>query len=548
MLSRRNWLTKTAALATGVGLLKPASAGSVNNASMEENNSGIYNVKASGAKGDGKTLDTKAIQSAIDTCYKNNGGTVFFPPGIYIAGTLELKSNVTLYLSAQATLMGTTDGTKYVAAAEIPLTGDSTLIDGNVGFIYAVNAENIGIEGMGTIDGKGASFRSPSKGEPSPAGISGAQRPYHILLYKCTNVHIKDIFLKDSAYHSVRVIQSDYLKFSGLRINGRVIHNNDGFHFISCKYVHVHACDVRTQDDACALFGSCQYVTVSDSTFSTRWSVFRFGGGFVQHITITNCTIYETYGCPIKIYCSRGSRFEDITFSNLIMKDVTGPIHIGISEKKSSSVTGDHLPPGRLQRITFSNIQASIVAPRPLPDAAFQSAYRPGEMRSCIVLNAFDDNFMEDISFQDIQLSFPGGGTEAEASAEVPKIAGEYFEIGTPPAYALFARNVKGLSISNLRLKVATPDARPAMVLDQLENAVISLLTAGAQGSPSVLRLKNCTDVLIVSPRVLNPATVFAAIEGADTRNIKIEGGDLTKVKSRIQLQQVPPAEVKTTE
>ncbi|MBO9593332.1 MAG: right-handed parallel beta-helix repeat-containing protein [Niabella sp.] len=548
MLSRRNWLSKAAALAAGTGLLKSAAAGNANQASAAENNSGIYNVKTFGAKGDGKTLDTRAIQSAIDTCYKNNGGTVFFPPGTFIAGTLQLKSNVTLYLSAQTTLMGTTDGTQYFAAEEIPLKGDSTLIDGNVGFIYAVNAANIGIEGMGTIDGKGAGFRSPSKGEPSPAGISGAQRPYHILLYKCTNVHIKDIYLKNSAYHSVRVIQSDYLKFSGLRIKGRVIHNNDGFHFISCKYVHVHACDVRTQDDACALFGSCQYVTISDSTFSTRWSVFRFGGGFVQNITITNCTIYETYGCPIKIYCSRGSRFEDITFSNLIMKDVTGPIHIGISERKSSSVTGDNLPPGTLKRVTFSNIQATVVAPRPLPDSEFESAYRPGEMRSCIVLNAFEDNFMEDISFQDIQLIFPGAGTAAEASGEVPKIAGEYFEIGTPPAYALFARNVKGLSINNLRLKVATPDARPAIILDHLENAVISLLTAGVQGSLSVLRLRNCADVLITSPRVLNPCAVFAEIEGPGTRNIKIEGGDLTKIKSSILLRDVPPAAVKTTE
>ncbi|AHF15534.1 glycoside hydrolase family 28 protein [Niabella soli] len=536
MLSRRNWLTKAAALAAGTGLFKTASAGAAEPAPADpENAVGIYNVKAFGAKGDGKTLDTKAIQTAIDTCNRNKGGTVFFPPGIFVSGTLQLKSNVTLYLSAQATLLGTTDGKQYFAAAEIPLHGDSTLVDGNVGLLYAVNAENIGIEGMGTIDGNGAQFRSPSKGAPSPAGISGAQRPYHILFYKCTNVQVNDIFLKDSAYHSIRMIQSEYLKFSGLRIKGRVIHNNDGFHFISCRYVHVHACDVRTQDDACALFGSCQYVTVSDSTFSTRWSVFRFGGGFVQNVTITNCTIYETYGCPIKIYCSRGSRFEDLTFSNLIMKNVTGPIHIGISERKSSSVTGDNLPAGVLKRVAFNNIQATVVTPQPLPDSAFQSAYRSGELRSCIVLNAFDNNYMEDISFQDIHITFPGGGTAAEAVAEVPKVAGEYFEIGTPPAYALFARNVKGLSVNNLRLKLAAADARPAVMLDNVEHAVIALLsTQGRQGS-KVLRFRNSADVLVATPRVLDTVTAFAAVEGRNTRNIKVEGGDLSKAKSKLQ-------------
>lgn len=550
MLSRRNWLTKAAALAAGTGLFKTVSAGDADPAiAGAESATGVYNVKAFGAKGDGKTLDTKAIQAAINVCNKNKGGQVFFPPGIFVAGTLQLKSNVTLFLSAQTVLMGTTDGKQYFAASEIPLKGDSTLVDGNVGFLYAVNAENIGIEGMGTIDGKGASFRSPSKGKPSPAGISGAQRPYHILLYKCTNVQIKDVFLKDSAYHSVRVIQSDYLKFSGLRIKGRVIHNNDGFHFISCRYVHVHACDVRTQDDACALFGSCQYVTVSDSTFSTRWSVFRFGGGFVQNVTITNCTIYETYGCPIKIYCSRGSRFEDLTFSNLIMKNVTGPIHIGISERKSSSVTGDNLPPGTLRRIAFNNIQATVVTPQPLPDSEFQSAYRPAELRSCIVLNAFDDNYIEDVSFQDIHMVFPGGGTVAEAAAEVPKVAGEYFEIGTPPAYALFARNVKGLSVNNLRLKLATPDARPAVVLDNLENGAISLLSTQGQQGRSVLRLRNCADMLVTAPRVMDAVTVFAAVEGGSTRNIKIEGGDLSKVTAHLQQgSDVPAGAVKVKE
>ena len=120
------------------------------------------------------------------------------------------------------------------------------------------------------------------------------------------------------------------MKLEGIRIHNRVNGNNDGFHLISSQYVHISNSDVRCQDDACAMFGSCKFITVTNSTFSTRWSVFRFGGGEAENITVSNCLIYDTYGCPIKMRCGPRSRFENISFSNLIMKNVTGPISIGL--------------------------------------------------------------------------------------------------------------------------------------------------------------------------------------------------------------------------
>ena len=92
----------------------------------------IYNIRDFGAKGDGKTLDTAALQAAIDACHRDQGGTVLVPAGVFVIGTTELKSNVTLHLAAQGTLLGTTDAKQYFAADKIPLEGDSTLEDGNV--------------------------------------------------------------------------------------------------------------------------------------------------------------------------------------------------------------------------------------------------------------------------------------------------------------------------------------------------------------------------------------------------------------------------------
>lgn len=544
-LSRRKLLgyLTTASLATTGMLASPGkvlAGGYGFKAPAKDKSSGtrVYNIRDFGAVGDGKTLDTVALQKAIDACNKDQGGTVLVPAGVFVIGTVEIKSNVTLHISASGTLLGTADGKQYFADNTIPLQGDTTLGDGNVGLIFAVKAENIKIEGMGTIDGNGAQFRSPSKDVPPPAGIIGPHRPYHLLFYQCKNISVKNIFLKNSAFHSLRIVQCEYAKFDGLHIHSRVIHNNDGFHFISCKYVHVTNCDVQTQDDACALFGSCQFVTVSDCSFSTRWSVFRFGGGIAENITVSNCIIYETYGCPIKMRCGRGSRFENILFSNIIMKDVTGPISIGLSSQPDGR---RNLPdsPGIVRNISFNNIQATVVKPVPLPDAEFPSAYRPGELLSCIVLNAMDEVYLENISFNDVHVTYPGGGTaEQGALRDVPKVAREYFDLGTPPAYALYARNVRGLTLQHVRFEKVLGDARPAIVFDNVEDASVNGLSAqGQKEAESLMRFINSKEVLLSAVRILSESAVFLQVEGADSSNIKIDGGDLSKANTQLAFQ-----------
>lgn len=542
-LSRRKLLgyVATASLAT-TGLLassaKLLAGGHDFDSPVDDKNSGtrIYNVRDFGAKGDGKTLDTEALQKAIDACNKDEGGIVIIPAGVFVIGTVQMKSNVTLHIAAKGVLLGTDDGKQYYADDNIPLSGDTTLRDGNVGLIFAIKAENFSIEGAGTIDGNGARFRSPAKGLPSPAGITGSHRPYHLLFYQCKNIAVNDIFLKNSAFHSVRIVQCEYAKFEGLHIHSRVIHNNDGFHFISSKYVHVSKCDVQTQDDACALFGSCRFVTVSDCSFSTRWSVFRFGGGIAENITVSNCIIYETYGCPIKMRCAQGSRFENILFSNLIMKDVTGPISIGLSTGHDGSrKLSDE--PGIVRNIAFNNIRATVVKPVPLPDAEFESAYRPPEVFSCITLNALEGVFLENISFSDVHVTFPGGGTaEQGAVRDVPQVAKEYFEMGIPPSYALYARNVRGLTLQNVRLEKAAADARPAIIFDNVEDASVNGLSVkGDKKAESVVRFINSKFILLNAVRNLVASSVFMQVEGADSNDIAVFGSDISKASEPIK-------------
>jgi polygalacturonase len=535
-LSRRNWLGIVSTASVGASLLATNAQSAEPNPSPENNlGARVYNIRDFGAKGDGTTLDTAAVQAAIDACNKDHGGTVLVPAGVFVIGTIEIKSNVTLHIAAGGKLLGSPDGKQYYAADAIPLEGDSTLGDGHVGLIFAVKADNITIEGPGTIDGNGGQFRSPAPGTPPPSGRGGADRPYHLMFYQCTNLNVRNIYLVACAFHSLRIIQCTYANFDGIRIFNHVIHNNDGFHFISSQHVHISNCTVICQDDACALFGSCKFVTVTNCTFSTRWSVFRFGGGQAENIVVSNCLIYETYGCPIKIHCTPGSRFENMSFSNLVMKDVTGPIYIGAGagrRNSQSTDTPDIRPHGIVRNISFNNIRGNVVAEvKQYPDVPFTSGIHAGEERSCIVLTASGDGVIENVSFNDVHFTFEGGGTAEEgAIRNPPQVVGEYFSIGPHPAYAMYARNVRGLSLNNVRFEFAKPDARPAMIFDHVQDAAVNSLSAQCtKEAESALRFIESRDLLLTATRLLAPAAIFLQVEGVGSENIIVDGGDVTK-------------------
>jgi hypothetical protein len=514
--------------------------GSPRNKEKEDSLAGarIYNIRDHGAKGDGKTLNTKAIQMAIDKCFSDGGGTVLIPSGEFLSGTLELKSNVTLHLSAAAKLLGSPKREDYTAGKGVP-SGN-----GNIVFLYAVNANNVSIEGNGTIDGNGLAFYN-GKGDntgPGQHGIGGNfDRPHLGIFYQCTRLSMYDVFCTASAYHCFRILGCKQVHIDGVRIYNRVNRNNDGFHFNNSEYVHLVNSDVQCQDDACALFGSNKFVTITNCTFSTRWSVFRFGGGQSQNIAVSNCLIYDTYGCPIKISAGRAS-IENFTFSNIIMRNVTGPIGIGFSgTSENNNNNNQDAPKPFIRNIVFNAIRATVVAqPIDHPDIHFGVSVRPGETNSCITLNAMGDYYLENISFTDVHVRYAGGGTAAQAAKRtVPAIAAEYFGVwdaapGGPPAYGLYARNVKGLTLHNVRFEYDQADARPAVIFDNVQDASINGFSAKGSEGTELLRFINTKDVLLTAARVLTPAAIFLQVEGAASDGIVVNGGDLRKAKSAL--------------
>jgi polygalacturonase len=544
-LSRRQWLGRVsipAVTAVGASMIgmKAAAAPVENEDRKKMLGANSYNVRDFGAKGDGKTLDTTAVQAAINACARDNGGTVLIPAGDFLCGTIELKSNITLYLSAKGRLLGSPKREDYSAGKGVPPG------NGNIVFLFAVNAENISIEGKGTIDGNGAAFfngRGDNTG-PGQRGIGGNfDRPHLLIFYQCTNLFLRDAFFTASAYHCCRLLKCRQVHIDGIRIHNRVNKNNDGFHFNDCQYVHMLNCDVQCQDDACALFGSNKFVTITNCSFSTRWSIFRFGGGESQNIAVSNCLIYDTYGCPIKISAGRAS-IENFSFSNIIMKNVTGPIGIGFSGQSNNNSNTQNITRPYVRNIAFNGIRATVVEkPLPHPDIPFELNSKEGEKNSCITLNAMGEYYLENISFTDIQVKYAGGGTaEQAAKREVPQVAAEYFGVwdtapGGPPAYGLYARNVKGLTLQNVRFEYENADVRPAIIFDNVQDAAITGLSVQGSLQTEALRLINSKDVLFTAVRLLTAARTFLQVEGSASENITVDGGDLRKSGSPLAFE-----------
>jgi hypothetical protein len=537
-LSRRQWFERLTIPALAVagaalpGIPVQAAPAQAHHTTDNLLGAAVYNVRDFGAKGDGNTLDTAAIQAAIDACTRSQGGTVLIPAGDFICGTIELKPNVTLHLATKGRLLGSTRREDYTAGKGVP-SGN-----GNIVFIYAVNAENITIEGRGTIDGNGKAFYN-GKGDntgPGQNGVGGNfDRPHLIIFYQCNNFVVRDVFLTASAYHCFRILKCKQVQLHGIRIYNRVNKNNDGFHFNDSQYVHISDCDVICQDDACALFGSNQFVTVTNCSFSTRWSIFRFGGGEAQNIVISNCLIYETYGCPVKISSGR-ARIENISFSNIVMRNVTGPIGIGFTGRSNNNNNNANTTPSFVRNITFTGIRATIVEkPVPHPDIHWELKPFDGEVNSCITLNGVGNAFLENISFTDVHVVYAGGGTKEQAAKRVvPEVAAEYFGVwGTapfgPPAYGLYARNVKNLTLHNVRFDYEKPDARPAVIFDNVQDASVTGLTAKGSPETELIRIVNSKDVLIAASRLLTQAAVFLQVEGEGSEGITVNGGDIRK-------------------
>ena len=290
----------------------------------------VYDARDFGAKADGKTLCTGAIQRAIDQCSNDGGGTVYLAPGVFLSGTIYLKSDVILKLDAGCTFLGSKDLKDYPPT--VPAFRSYTDNYTDKSLIYAEKAERIAITGRGTIDGQGASFKGPYK-----------VRPYTMRFIECSNVIVENITLRDSPMWMQHYLACDDVRVRGVTVRSRVNNNNDGINIDSCHRVVISDCNISSGDDAIVPKSTsgriCRDVTVSNCVVSSRCNGLKMGtesnGGF-KNIVMTGCAIYDTRLAGVALEIVDGGTMDRVVVSNIAMDGIGAPIFLRLGNRARS--------------------------------------------------------------------------------------------------------------------------------------------------------------------------------------------------------------------
>lgn len=417
----------------------------------------IIDASQFGAVGDGTTLNTAAIQKAIDDCSTGGGGVVSFPKGSYLIGTIQIKSNVTLRLEEGAALLGSTDAADY--------RNLDPFIDGSgnpMGYalIVAVDADNVGIEGHGTVDGQSPALKK----KQTPYTM----RPFLLRLVRCKNVTVKDVHLINPGAWTLNFFQTKGAVIEGVTIRSRDLGmaNNDGIDLDSSENVRVRNCDIISGDDALVIKATSatqpsRDIEATNCQLSTRCNAIKFGtesiGGF-ENIKVSNCQITNTKLAGIALNAVDGADLRNVTISDITMDGVAAPISIRLGARLKAFRDGEQpkTAPGKLRDVTIKNVSAKNIR------------------MIGIVINGVPGHPVEALTLENIQMELPGGGTAEDAKiqlAEKEKAYPEYNMFGkTLPASGIYARHVRGITLQNVKTTLRHPDARPATVFVDVED------------------------------------------------------------------------------
>ena len=287
----------------------------------------VYDVCRFGALGDGKTDDAVAIQQAIDRCSSEGGGRVLLPANhTFLAGPIELKSNVELHLQATATLLANPDESIYHLSAFGDNKGEGMM------WIYAQHAQNISITGMGTISGNGVAFMGAELDdsyELKPV-TTFDPRPHVITLTDVRNVVVRDVTIRDGAYWTLHLVGCDGAVIDGINLlNNLKIRNGDGIDLDHSRNVRIANCHITSGDDCICLknrretaqYGSCHDIVVTNCVMTSRSCAIKIGSenmDSIYNVLFDNCII-KASNRGLGIQNRDEGTVTDVVFSNIML-------------------------------------------------------------------------------------------------------------------------------------------------------------------------------------------------------------------------------------
>ena len=429
----------------------------------------LFNVKSYGAVGDGAAMDTEAIQKTIDACHAEGGGVVRVPAGDFQIGTIWLRSNITLSLDYGANLLGSQNIADYkTEGLSKPREGGPHCL------IYAENARNIVIEGLGVIDGRGTPEHFP---RIRSGGRETSKRPRLIRMVNCDQLTFSGVTCRRPAFWGLHLIDCRNIHFNAVTIRFRNNgYNNDGLDLDGCENVLIENCDIDSGDDAICLKSSlhpCRNIVVRGCKVTSNTAPLKFGtssrGGFIN-VSVTNCYFYNSPMGAIKLQLVDGGRLENVDISRIVMEDVGNPIFIRLGNRgrtytkrtgprQNADARPEGAGVGTLKNVRIRDVVAEVTG---------DDKSRSGP----IMITGIPGHCVEDVVLENITISYPGGGNKDDARRAVPEDIARYpeqFFFGVLPAWGAYIRHARNVEFRNVILKTRSSDERKRIVLDDVE-------------------------------------------------------------------------------
>lgn len=473
-----------------------------------------YNIVDFGAVPDarpansgGKTINTAAIQSAIDAVHKKGKGRVIVPEGIFLSGSIILKSNVELHLEEKAILLGSTNPDHY------------SKLNRWTALILADGQSNISITGHGQIDGQGLRLALNFDtlfyaGKHDSAyykyvDASHFVRPQLIEFVRCKNIEVRNVTLLNAACWVQTYDQCTNIILDSVHVNSDAYWNNDGIDIQDCHNVRITNCMINSDDDGICLKSQsadhyCDSIYIANCTVRSSASAIKFGtvshGGF-KNVTIENIKIYDTFRSAVAIECVDGGILENILVNQVVAVNTGNALFIRLGDRNKMRSAG------ALKNVTIKNMKVEVPFGRP------DSAY---EIRGPVLPfshNTFPSSItgipgyrVENVTLENIEISYPGRGDSSLAKMLlsrldlVPEKAANYPEFsmfGELPAWGFYVRHMEGLTMKNIKLSIAAPDYRTALVFDDVQNLDIQSMSIQGDSKTVHIVLHNTENVEI---------------------------------------------------
>ena len=480
----------------------------------------VFAAREFGATGDGKKMDTAAIQKAIDAAATAGGGTVWFSTGTYLTGSVFLKSHVKLHLDQGALLLGSPQRSDYFKLNFL-------------GLIIADKQEDIGIEGTGVINGQGrllaVGYEMPVTHGRWP-NAREAERPVIINFRNCQNIAIRDVTLTNSACWMQLYRDCRNITVENITVRNMSALTNDGLDIDGCTHVVVRGCDIDSEDDGICLKSSdkvCEDIVVEKCRVRSTCNALKFGtASFVgfKNIICRDLIIYDTYISAIALELVDGGTMENVQINRVKISDCNNAIFLRLGHRNEKG------PVGSFHNVIISDVSAEIPNRRPEEMNKFPGPWR----HRCTTLvtasiTGLPGHPVRDVTLTNMCIGYGGIGDTPQADHhrldsldKIQECEDNYPEskmFGVLPAWGFYCRHAEGVNFENVTLCVKAKDYRPALVCDDVKNLLLDGFHVLSAGKEPVIYLKDVQGATIRNSPTPSGAVSFIKASG-NTSNV----------------------------